>query len=155
MQAYSSYLVLDPETITRKANDAAASILRLKKRLHFSHLVVSGYSGSLFGGIVSSLTHIPLVVVRKEAAGGSHHGSQVEATPNDLIKSYLILDDFIASGDTVRRIYLTIVDYCARLDFKAPKIKGVFLYNSEKFLTKTVVLYYDEDRNPVTCMCYS
>lgn len=75
--------------------------LRVIKRKHpFDAIAFSGSSGAALAYPLSYLMKIPLIHVRK---GGSHYGSgKIEGTISS--KRYLIIDDFIETGTTIKRI---------------------------------------------------
>lgn len=75
----------------------------------FDHVLVTGLSGVIPGAIFCDRFNKWLVVVRK---GESTHGSHIEGPydwdkkrePGDRTGAYIIIDDFIASGNTIDRL---------------------------------------------------
>jgi hypoxanthine phosphoribosyltransferase len=94
-----------------EASEAIASEWERMYNLDFAFdaIVVSGTSGLLVGPAIADQLGLPLVVVRKPD-DGSHSGSLVEGAvgfdkPNP---KYIVVDDFVSSGDTVARIMETM-----------------------------------------------
>lgn len=83
-----------------------ADIRALKKELGFNTIVITGISGAGMGFIVGYQTGIPVVFVRKPE--DNTHGNLIEGPDDHTMKKYIILDDFVSSGDTVRRVVKTI-----------------------------------------------
>lgn len=63
-------------------------------------IVVCGQSGIIPGAVVSHLTDVPLVVVRKPGEP-SNSGNSVHYESPEVAERWVIIDDLIASGDTV------------------------------------------------------
>jgi len=82
-------------------------------RTQFDAIVVSGLSGVIPGAIVALRLKKQLVVIRKD--DDKTHGAAVEGVgylmedfkPN---QPYIVLDDFIAMGSTMRRMYNRMKD---------------------------------------------
>lgn len=68
----------------------------------FDYIVVSGVSGLLVGPVIAYLLDKQIVVVRKTK--GDHSTHTVEFLPEETDFSYLILDDLVCSGDTLKRM---------------------------------------------------
>lgn len=96
---------LNPVELENRAAVAA----KVLKRFQYDAIAVRGASGLLYGAAVALATKKPLVVVRKpcERKGGMANGEaytvyDVEYTCD--LHRYVIVDDFISSGRTVRAI---------------------------------------------------
>ena len=95
-----------------------------------SAIVIRGYSGAVMGGIVSALSELPLIIVRKEEES-AHSWCRVQGV--DFDHKYVIIDDLIDSGNTIDQIVnkMTIngynMSYCA----------GIFLYEQNKYSCTT------------------
>jgi orotate phosphoribosyltransferase len=94
-----SYLPLTPQRIKESVTAAVKLFRGVKTRYTF--IVCSGYSGVLIAPHVVLAVNKELIIVRKSAQ--NTHGMLVEQH-NIRGKDYIILDDFIQTGDTVRRI---------------------------------------------------
>jgi adenine/guanine phosphoribosyltransferase-like PRPP-binding protein len=93
-------------------------------KLKFDAIAVRGLSGVSFGSIIADRLDCDLVVVRKEEdmqLHTSHANRQVEGPTGEF--SYVIIDDFVASGGTLRQIR-------DRMWYSRPNAKcvGVYLY---------------------------
>lgn len=91
-------------------------------------IVVSGKSGICVAFAVQMLIDIPLVVVRKR--GENTHGTMIEGREGQLVGRYAILDDFVASGDTVRRIHADLCKDAESWGNTFPELVRVFEYDS-------------------------
>lgn len=100
------------------------------KRHEFDSIAVRGTSGLLVGPAVADRLNKRLVVVRKGAEG--HHSDRTVETPNrdgdayrETVSRYVIIDDFISEGETVR----AIIKEVKRVD-KASQLVGAFRYHA-------------------------
>ena len=92
----------------------------------FDSIVVTGMSGALVGSPVSLALHKPLVVVRKY--GDRHHSDEQIINEHHLGQRFLFLDDFIAGGDTHRRV-IEILQHTRAREF------GLYLYDPDELIT--------------------
>lgn len=97
------------------------------KTIDYDAIVVTGVSGLSVGATIAYLTGKQLIVVRKEDEQ-SHACFRVEGLPVTDFK-YVILDDFICSGDTVIKI--------------AQKMKECVKYSKAEFVG---LIQYSENR---------
>ena len=88
--------VLDP----KRFRLALRTAVRKLKPKTFEAIAVTGNSGAIFGGALAVALNKPLILVRKP--GIDSHGSQLQGIGSP--KSYIIVDDFISTGETVRRV---------------------------------------------------
>jgi len=118
---------------------SVCKILKLLKKdgLEFDSIAFSGNSGASIAYPVSYFTGLPLICVRKK--NESSHGKQVEFS--SVCKNYLIIDDVIASGHTIRYIKNSIKKYFYTFyifdhfnkEYHAseiPKCCGIILHNT-------------------------
>ena len=120
-----------PEEFSQKIKAAGAQILELRKKLMFDAIAFSGSSGAAIAFHLSIEHNIPIIYIRKQDE--KSHGLRVEANTQRLpIKKYLIVDDFICSGSTIKHIYSTIKSAAERANrgdgAVVPKLVGVFCY---------------------------
>ena len=94
----------DPAAFRKVVARVVKAIPVLLEETGADSVVVSGKSGQSVGFAALTQLDFNLVVVRKP--NDSSHGCQVEGL--DTFLKYIILDDFVASGDTVNRIVSTI-----------------------------------------------
>lgn len=103
------------------------SVRWLRKRsADFDAIAFCGVSGALIAPCLADALEKPLILVRKESDGNRHSDRIVEG---DFRRRYIIVDDFTASGTTVRHVIDSIA-YVAEaklLRFK-PKPVAVFAY---------------------------
>lgn len=87
----------------------------------FDAIAFTGSSGAALAYPMSFLMKMPLIHVRK---GTSHYGfGKIEGTISS--KRYVIIDDFIESGNSIRRIVKSITD-----ELERPKPVAIVLYSS-------------------------
>ena len=102
-------------------------VKRLHKKLKFDAVAFSGSSGCAIAFYVASKYCIPLIYVRK--AKEESHGSRVECNYQGNIRKYLIVDDFISSGNTIKYIRKTIKQHAGRNRTECPEPVGIFVYD--------------------------
>lgn len=91
----------------------------VEEKIDFDSIACRGVSGIMLASPLSFVTKKPLIVVRKTVEG-NHGNSILEGYfPRDL--RYIIVDDFISTGATVRAI-IEEINNCYRQSRK--KIKG-------------------------------
>lgn len=93
---------LDPATVKERTT---LMLRRLRaRRIDFDAVVYSGQSGALFGPILAYKTGTyPLFVRKPGELKGTHSNIVVEGEVHN-INRYIIVDDFMDSGATVKRI---------------------------------------------------
>jgi len=98
------------------------AVNRLKK-VEFDYLAVRGCSGLIMGGLLSHLLDKEVIIVRKE--GEQSHAFSPVSVPSNLRENgkYIILDDFVASGNTLKEIVKVVSDR-----FPAMKLAGLYCY---------------------------
>ncbi len=98
--------------------------LRAISGKHFDAIAFRGMSGALIAPIIAYKKKKNLLLVRKPRDGG-HSGRMVEGDRRS--RRYIIIDDFISGGETVRTIVKRVKQF-------APQAKcvGVYLYNRDR-----------------------
>lgn len=100
----------------------------------FTHIAVSGVSGIAVGAVVCLVTKKNLIIVRKPIEysddieweeGRTHSSLRVEGIPIEPF-NYIVLDDLVCSGRTVRRITESIIQ-----ENPESKRVGIFTYESD------------------------
>jgi len=112
----------DPRGVVKKV---IKDLREVEKTHPFEAIAVQGLSGLLIGPIVAMLLKKPLLAVRKESER-CHSNEEVEGDID--VKSYIIIDDFISSGATCRRIQTALW----RKGCKATCV-GAYLHYESKF----------------------
>jgi hypoxanthine phosphoribosyltransferase len=117
--------------------EAVKKVRQLRKEFKFDAIAFSGSSGAALAFPLSFFLKIPLIHVRK---GSSHYGSgRIEGTISS--KKYLIVDDFIDRGNTMKRIMKSINDDLG----KEAKPVAIFLYDSMRLASFT----YNKKQIPI------
>lgn len=112
----------------RLRNRTVAAIVKLlkDKKIKYDAIVVTGVSGITMGSMVAFHLKKRLVIVRKNIGGEATHSCiKVEHTERGKLVRYIIIDDLIDSGDTVKRIINSIELECGN----DVKCAGVVLYD--------------------------
>lgn len=130
----------DPRELRRVINLVVAEIGKLDRRPQF--LAVRGTSGTAIGGAVSLVSDLPLVVVRKEDdnSHAKHYGTVQGMRGTGGL--YIIVDDLVDSGTTVREIVAAIKrDHEHNSDSYTPtECIAVILYSADQIETGAVEL---------------
>lgn len=96
----------------QKVIKVALRLLR-KREKEFDAIAVRGVSGLVVGPLLAHTLKKHLIVVRKPSEKADSHADQlIEGPTTDTQIRYLIVDDFISNGSTVRKI----VEEIAKLD---------------------------------------
>jgi hypothetical protein len=93
--------VFDPAKYPKLVRQVKQRVTELKVALKFDAIAFRGNSGAALAYPVCAALKLPMICVRK---GESSHGQPVEAATNVAIRKYLIVDDLISTGDTIRAI---------------------------------------------------
>lgn len=91
-----------PAQLTKLLKSANLRFGQLKKIHQIDAIAFTGSSGAAIAFTLGIKHNIPLIYVRKPDE--QSHGGAVECNARDVIKSYLIVDDFVDSGNTILRI---------------------------------------------------
>lgn len=104
----SDYLhhALDPVQRRRVVDEA---IERLRP-MDFNTIAVSGFSGTTIGSIVADRLNKALCIVRKGHDRDSEHTHSDRKVEGPVNSRFVIVDDFIAGGNTVRRMISEITN---------------------------------------------
>jgi orotate phosphoribosyltransferase len=120
---------MDPKRITRRFQVAVKRMAQVREEHPFDTIVFRGISGAAFGFVAGVALQTKVVYVRKE--GEKSHGYKLECNSNSPIKSYIIVDDFVCSGDTIRAIVEQINKRAKQNEQRPPACAGVLLYDSQ------------------------
>ena len=104
----SEYLhpIYDPATLAKIVNRLARKINSLQKKQRIDAIAFSGTSGAAVAYPLSYKLRIPLICVRSPVIS-SHSCCDCEGVVG--VKNYVIVDDFIDSGETVDRIKKSVL----------------------------------------------
>ena len=119
----SEYLkdVLEHRRITRTVKALVALIKH--SQVQFSTIVFRGMSGALIAPIIAYKMHKQIAVARK-TGDGNHSSLALEGHSN--FKHYIIIDDFIATGNTIN----TILNIVKKYNPHALECQAIFCYRA-------------------------
>lgn len=110
---------------------AARHITAFRKKQPFDAIAFTGTSGAALAYPLSVKLKLPLICVRKSKRD-NHFGSKIEGVSN--ARTYIIVDDFIASGTTIKKIRKSVVENSYNpygSNYKEPKLVGIYLYDHD------------------------
>lgn len=123
---HAEYLhAINPEKRQRAVNFVLDLIKG--KKLQFDTIAVRGFSATSIGSMVAYLLEKPLCYIRKEEES-CNSCNRVEY--DQSIGKFLIIDDLVCSGNTVKQI----IEQALKKDYKAECI-GVALYRDRMFFS--------------------
>lgn len=115
-----------PTEFARQIKHATKVFAEVQKELEVDAIAFSGSSGAAIAFPLCAAHKVPLMYIRK--AHERSHGANLEYISNKAIRRYMIVDDFVCSGATVRRIHKKVLDYANIRGSVAPECVGLFLY---------------------------
>ena len=101
----------------------ANKIAKFVKQNKIDAIAFSGTSGAAYAYPLALKLNLSLICVRK-SINGNHYNKYVEGCYN--AERYIIVDDFIDTGATIRRILKKVKTFSSEA-----KCSGIFLYNSD------------------------
>ena len=127
LELYTGYS--DTLFIVEKLRPTAKAALRAVRRVENAlgrpvHVAVTGKSGIAMAFAMAMLEDIQIVTIRK--TNETSHGSKIEGV--GTLADYVILDDFVDSGDTVRRVVRELADFAENRDGVKPNCVGFIEY---------------------------
>lgn len=119
----------DPRELRRVVNLIVSEIGKLNPKPQF--IAVRGVSGTAIGGAVSLVSDLPLVVVRKtdDDSHAKHYGIAQGLRGNS--GPYVIIDDLVDTGKTVKAI-INAIDDDFDSDVNKRECIAVILYSREQ-----------------------
>jgi hypothetical protein len=126
----SSYLncVYDVERFRKTFNRVSSALRALKKRVKFEAIAFRGSSGAALAYPYSLKFGTPLIHVRKSWERRESHCSHIVEGFYE-VKRYIILDDAISSGNTIRTIVDEIKNSYENFGHIAPELGAIVFYN--------------------------
>jgi hypothetical protein len=128
------WAVMGPNRLAGIARATSNKIGMLIKRHNIDALAFCGSSGSALAFYLGIEHKIPMMYIRKQGEQ-SHSNGHMECNTDREILKYLVVDDFICSGDTVLYVMDKVRDHYryhnhfGRVSHPEPKCEGVFLYD--------------------------
>lgn len=99
---------------------------KLVEKKEFDTLVFRGYSGAMVAPLLAHAYRKEMILIRK--VGENCHSKRFfEGNLN--CKKYIIIDDFIETGDTIRNIFMELENEFYENDKKYPECVGIFCYD--------------------------
>ena len=120
--------VFDPVKLPALVKQTLPILRKLRRRLKFNTLAVSGHSGIVLATLLAAKLKMPLLAVRKDGDNECADSCRVNGTRLRECR-YLILDDLISSGRTVKRILFRI-DEAARKENECRAKRAEYPYLS-------------------------
>lgn len=121
----SDYLddVFNLTTFTRIVIQSIATVKKIREEVPFDTIAFCGQSGAAMAYILSAELNVHLINIRKDDS--SHFVRENGKFEGHLhAKKYLIVDDFICGGSTVKRIIETVTK-----EIPTAECIGMFLYS--------------------------
>jgi orotate phosphoribosyltransferase len=121
---------MNPVKFASEMKRANKLFKKLREDYDFEAIAFSGSSGCAAAFYLAALHEIPLIYVRKD--NEECHGNSLECNIGyeGTIKKYLIVDDFISTGTTVRRISEKITRTAQGRNAYPAKCIGILCYDS-------------------------
>ena len=107
MRIGNSYhnLIYSPQHLLETTEKTIAKAREIFAKTPFDAFAFRGSSGAAMAFSLSITLQIPCIYIRKP--GEQSHGNPIEG-PNNEVKTYLIIDDFIERGATIRHILTSL-----------------------------------------------
>lgn len=125
--AHASWLdrIFDPALLEETAQALASKIGG-----NFDAIAIRGMSGLIIGGVVSVMTKLPLIAVRKrESTHSAYEDVEYSSELSEEEFDYCIIDDLVATGKTIR----TIADVVCRSVSDKAHLRTIFLYDDNSY----------------------
>lgn len=119
-----------PELLKKLVLKIHRKIKRLK--IKYDSIACRGMSGLIVAAPLSCIENKPITIIRKElkSVGGEAQHHDYIRPAGFIGRSYIIIDDFIGTGDTIRAIVRQINNA-----FPQPKVecKAIILYSQDEY----------------------
>lgn len=112
LNLYTGYsdTLFNPQRLREAAQLALDKVKRVEHELAEPiHIAVTGKSGIAMAFAMSMIGDVNIVTIRK--TNETSHGSKIEGF--GALGKYIVLDDFVDSGQTVRRVVNELNDFAA------------------------------------------
>ena len=112
----------------RKFVRDAKKLLR-ESKIEFDSIAFSGMSGAVVAPMLATVLKKEVVMVRKEQDRAPYTHSEYRVEGYSAVKRYIIVDDFVSTGDSARYIVKQIHDHFT----EDAVCVGVFSYFSDRY----------------------
>lgn len=144
--AYLESIYQSPLRYKQRIDRIAKRITALKKKKSFGALAFRGTSGAALAYPLSAKLNIPIICVRK--ATEVSHGYSIEGTQRN-IRKYVIIDDFMESGRTIKAIIAAIDKKKDCFDEGRAECVGIIFYNVNPTAFQDKFFTYKKKKIPV------
>jgi len=110
--------------------EAVAAFGRLRQSVDIQAIAYTGSSGAAIAFPLAIAYELPVIYVRKP--NEESHGCNVECNYTEELENYVIVDDFICSGDTARRIREKIKERAKKFSWDGPECIGIFVFDPQR-----------------------
>lgn len=117
---WKDYLVVEKQIRERTIEQCVS---RLSEFEEFDAIAFCGNSGALVGSPVAFLAKKDVLVVRKDKEKNQHHSAALVEGLDLSDKKFIIIDDFMSSGNTIKFIRNTVIKA-----FPTATLVGILLY---------------------------
>lgn len=127
MKIHTDYLnkIFNPDLFKQAVAGALIASKEIIKKYGADTVAFQGHSGCAVGFVVAYTLNLPMICVRKPGAS-SHFQEEFEG--NLGVKKYFIIDDFIASGDTIKNICRVVQSRTTSIWSTGAECVAVLLY---------------------------
>lgn len=122
------WAALSPKLLAAKIKESGINIIKLREELKFDAVAFCGSSGAALAFHLAAEYELPIIYVRKEKE--ECHGYRVECNlRHGHIKKYLIVDDFVDTGSTIKYIIGRIDEFALERNAHALRPVGIYCYD--------------------------
>lgn len=139
------YTVYSPHRYKNLIKETVKKIKAFQKKNPFDAIAFRGSSGAALAFPLADKLNVGLIHIRKDK---SHYRGIYEGVSN--IKSYIIVDDVIETGKTIKKIIKHVAAYNDDAELKA-----IFLYNTNKDTITDNISFYQKKIGQPNCEIYS
>jgi orotate phosphoribosyltransferase len=134
-----------------RVNHVAQDLPTFMKMVEADTVVVTGTSGLCMAFALRMIADIPFVFIRKH--GENAHSDRLSAIGNTVIKArrYVVLDDFVATGATVRTIVTTLPE-ATMVGIMCYNRRGAFFVRHSATFNVPLLDATDEEWSPLRDM---
>lgn len=121
---------LRPVLVPEQCKVVIRKMVRMIKQseIKFDTIAFRGMSGALIAPVIADRLGKDVVMIRKD--DGNHSGYRVEG--RICAKNYIIIDDLISTGETLRLIIRTLNEKRDSTIDHIPNCVGIFLYSDSR-----------------------